>query len=365
MSGTSLDGIDAAIIKTDGVSVFERGASLSGTYDAAFRGRLRGCLGRIAADPAVEEELTRRHADQVSALLAKAGLAPLDIDVIGFHGQTINHSPEAAATLQLGDGARLARLTGIDVVNDFRSNDMAHGGQGAPLAPLYHWALARDLEKPLAVLNLGGVANVTWIGEGEPEAPGTLLAFDTGPANALLDDWVAGRRGAAMDEDGRLAASGTVNRDVLAELMDHPYFGLAPPKSLDRMDFSAAPAERLDDADGAATLLAFTAASVAAARPHLPGTPRRWLVTGGGRHNPVLMAALAEALGTAAEPVEAVGWDGDMLEAQAFAYLAVRSLRGLPLSVPGTTGVSSPVRGGVRHRAQASASSAGFSASSR
>lgn len=365
MSGTSLDGIDAAIIKTDGVGVFERGASLPGTYDAAFRGRLRDCLRRTTADPAVEEELTRRHADQVSALLAKAGLAPPDIDVIGFHGQTINHLPEAATTLQLGDGERLARLTGIDVVNDFRSNDMAHGGQGAPFAPLYHWALARGLEKPLAVLNLGGVANVTWIGEGGPEAPGTLLAFDTGPANALLDDWVAGRRGAAMDEDGRLAASGTVNRDVLAELMDHPYFGLAPPKSLDRLDFSAGPAEHLDDADGAATLLAFTAASVAAAAPHLPETPRRWLVTGGGRHNPVIMAELADSLGTGIEPVEAVGWDGNMLEAQAFAYLAVRSLRGLPLSVPGTTGVSSPVPGGVHHRAQASASSAGFSASSR
>ncbi len=355
MSGTSLDGIDAAIVKTDGVGVIERGASLPGTYDAAFRGRLRGCLRRTAADPAVEEELTRRHAEQVSALLAKAGLAPPDIDVIGFHGQTINHMPEAATTLQLGDGERLARLTGIDVVNDFRSNDMAHGGQGAPFAPLYHWALARGLEKPLAVLNLGGVANVTWIGEGEPEAPGTLLAFDTGPANALLDDWVAGRRGAAMDEDGRLAASGTVNRDVLAELMDHPYFGLAPPKSLDRLDFSARPAEHLDDADGAATLSAFTAASVAAAAPHLPGTPRRWLVTGGGRRNPVLMAELADALGAAIEPVEAVGWDGNMLEAEAFAYLAVRSLRGLPLSVPGTTGVSSPVPGGVHHRARPSA----------
>ena len=354
MSGTSLDGIDAAIIKTDGVGVFELGASLSGTYDAAFRGRLRGCLRRTAADPAVEEELTGRHAEQVSALLAKAGLAPPDIDVIGFHGQTVNHLPEAAATLQLGDGERLARLTGIDVVNDFRSNDMAHGGQGAPFAPLYHWALARGLEKPLAVLNLGGVANVTWIGEGEPEAPGTLLAFDTGPANALLDDWVAARRGAAMDEDGRLAASGTVNRDVLAELMDRPYFGLAPPKSLDRLDFSAGPAERLGDADGAAALSAFTAA-VAAAAQHLPGTPRRWLITGGGRRNPVLMAELADALGRAIEPVEAVGWDGDMLEAQAFAYLAVRSLRGLPLSVPGTTGVSSPAPGGVHHRAGAAA----------
>jgi anhydro-N-acetylmuramic acid kinase len=274
-------------------------------------------------------------------------MSAAQVTVAGFHGQTILHEPEAGRTRQLGDGALLAAETGLDVICDFRGRDMAEGGQGAPFAPLYHAALAADLEKPLAVLNLGGVGNLTWIGP-EDDA---ILAFDTGPGNALIDDWAERHLGRPIDEDGALARAGTVDEAALSRLLADPYFELVPPKSLDRDAFDSAPLGGLAPADGAATLTAFTAAAVAAARAHLPASPKRWLVTGGGRHNPALMAALAGRLAVPVEPVEAVGWQGDALEAQAFAYLALRSLDGLPLSLPGTTGVAKPTTGGVLHRA--------------
>jgi len=246
---------------------------------------------------------------------------------------------------------------GIDVVADFRRRDVAAGGQGAPLAPLYHAALARELEKPLAVLNLGGVGNVTWIGEDGEAAVPRLRAFDTGPGNALIDDWAARWTDRSCDEDGRLAASGRAVADTVAALLADPYFAAPAPKSLDRNAFTAE-ADRLlegsSPADGAATLTQFTAAAVAAARSFMPAPPERWLVTGGGRRNPVLMTALGDVLGVPIMPVEEVGWDGDALEAQAFAFLAVRSLRGLPLTVPETTGVSRPITGGALYRAAAS-----------
>jgi len=351
MSGTSLDGIDAALIRSDGRQAVETGAFLTVPYESAFRARLRGVLGGRGPVGEVERELTLRHADAVRSLLAQAGQDPGDVAVIGFHGHTILHEPAAARTWQIGDGALLAAETGIDVVNDFRSNDLAAGGQGAPFAPLYHVALAARLEKPLAVLNLGGVGNVTWLG---PDADGgEVLAFDTGPGNALIDDWAERHTGQPRDQDGALARAGRVDAAALATLMTHPYFSKVPPKSLDRDDFDPAPVAGLSLADGAATLTAFTAAAVAAAIVHLPAPPKRWLVTGGGRHNPSLMAALAERLKVPVESVEAVGWDGDALEAQAFAYLALRSLEGLPLSLPGTTGARTAVTGGVHHRAKA------------
>jgi anhydro-N-acetylmuramic acid kinase len=271
----------------------------------------------------------------------EAGLTAADVAVIGFHGHTILHRPDARRTWQIGDGALLARLTGIDVVADFRAADVAAGGQGAPFAPLYHAALCHALDKPVAVLNLGGVGNVTWIG-----ADDRLLAFDTGPGNALLDDWAQRHTGKPCDENGALAAAGRVDAAVLGRLLGHPYFAKAPPKSLDRDDFTADAVAGLSAADGAATLAAFTCGAVAAARAHFPAPARRWVVTGGGRHNPVLMRGLAAALRVPVEPIEAIGADGDVLEAQAFAFLAVRSLRGLPLSVPGTTGVPRPMPGG-------------------
>jgi anhydro-N-acetylmuramic acid kinase len=354
MSGTSLDGIDAAIVSTDGETVAAVGASATYPYDNAFRDRLRGLLGRepVPGDGPLIGELTRLHADAVSALLQTAGIAAAAIDVIGFHGQTVLHEPARRRTVQLGFGQVLADLTAIPVVEDFRSADVAAGGQGAPLVPLFHAALADRLVRPLAILNIGGVANVTWIGEGDPLASGSLLAFDCGPGNALIDDWVRFKTGQAMDEGGRLAGAGICDEGRVGRWLKHQYFRLSPPKSLDRDVFASWLAEiaGMNAADGAATLALLTARSVAAACRFFPATPRRWLVCGGGRHNSALMAMLARALAAPVEAVEQVGWQGDVLEAQAFAFLAVRSLRGLPLSVPGTTGVPAPQTGGVLRR---------------
>ena len=248
----------------------------------------------------------------------------------------------------MGDGATLARRLGVDVVGDFRSADVAAGGEGAPLAPLYHAALAMKLPKPLAVLNLGGVANVTWIGAAGVGEVRDILAFDTGPGNALIDDWVRRHTGAAADIGGALAAAGRASVEHVARFLERPFFARTPPKSLDRDDFRDAMPDGLSAKDGAATLTEMTAAAVAAARRHFPAPAREWLVCGGGRHNPALTAALARRLGAPARPVEAVGWNGDALEAQAFAYLAVRSVAGWPLSLPSTTGVPHPTTGGRR-----------------
>lgn len=345
MSGTSMDGIDAAVLYSDGQGRARQGPALSTPYDGALKARLRAVLGGQGDVATVADTLTRAHADAVVSLLEKNDITIDKIDVIGFHGHTIMHQPERRRTWQIGDGPLLAALTGIDVVDDFRTADVALGGQGAPLAPLYHGALAAALPKPLAVLNIGGVANLTWIGSGNK-----ILAFDTGPGNALIDDWVRRCGKGEMDRNGQLAAAGKVDQDALAGLLADGYFDLVPPKSLDRNDFALPEAPGWSVASGAATLTAFTAQAVALAVRHLPETPAQWLVCGGGRHNPVLMAALIEALKTPVAPVETVGWRGDFLEAEAFAYLAIRHLDGLPLSLPGTTGVPHPLPGGRLNR---------------
>jgi anhydro-N-acetylmuramic acid kinase len=289
--------------------------------------------------------ITRTHVFAVHKLLADAEIRPRDVGVIGFHGQTVAHRPDRGWTWQIGDGAALARATGIITVADLRSGDVAAGGQGAPLLPIYHAALAADLVRPLVVLNLGGVANVTWIG-----ADGTLVAFDSGPANGLIDAWVEAGTGARFDAGGALAARGRVDETVLTAMLDHPWFDLPWPKSIDRHDFTIQAARGLSAADGAATLTAFTAATVALAIDQLPTRPVRMIVAGGGRHNPVLLAMIAERTGVAPEPSETLGWNGDAVEAEGFAYMAVRTLAGLPISFPGTTGVPSPTVGGVIHR---------------
>jgi anhydro-N-acetylmuramic acid kinase len=343
MSGTSLDGVDAAWIETDGVRVARFGPSVTLPYEDGLRQGLRALLDQaemLAEDDAelaaVEAALTERHAEAVAAIGAPA-------DVIGMHGQTILHRPEARRTWQIGDARLLARRTGLPVVHDFRAADVAAGGEGAPLAPVFHGALAAGLPLPLAVLNIGGVANVTWIG---PD--GQLAAFDTGPGNGPLDDWARRRTGQSHDKDGALAQEGQVAPAVLTRLLADPYFARPGPKSLDRLTFSARLAESgldaLSPADGAATLVAFTVGAVTMAK--LPFPPKRWLVAGGGRRNPALMRALTEALGVPVDPVEAVGWDGDALEAQCFGFLAARSLAGLPLSFPSTTGVLRSLTGG-------------------
>lgn len=358
MSGTSLDGIDIALIETDGENRLERLGCHTIPYEARFRSDLAaaltdaahlkdrsersGCLARV------EAELTDRHADAVLAFLRDRALQPSAVDVVGFHGQTVLHRIEAARTLtvQIGDGQRLAARIGIDVVHDLRAADAAAGGQGAPLAPVYHRALGAKLpERPVAVANIGGVGNVTWIGR-----DGTLIAFDTGPGNALLDDWMLQHTGRAIDADGATAARGRINEDALTALLTHAYFGQVPPKSLDRNAFSLASVRGLSVEDGAATLAAFTAASMARAREHFPQEPRLWVICGGGRRNRTLMAMIAGRVDGAVAPAEAAGLDGDAVEAEAWAYMAVRSLKGLPITFPGTTGVTQPLTGGVLAR---------------
>lgn len=357
MSGTSLDGIDAALVRTDGEDAVECGAALTIPYDGELRDRLRGVLRRPpgtsrAQVEAVARDLTRAHAGAVARLLEESGVAGEAVRVIGFHGHTILHRPRERLTVQIGDADLLAKLTGIDVVDDFRSQDMANGGEGAPLAPLFHAALVRSagVPGPLAVLNIGGVANVTWIGAERPDGGTDLVAFDTGPGNALIDDWVRARTGHAFDRDGALAALGRIREQALRRLLDDPFFARPPPKSLDRGDFDLAALAGLSPEDGAATLTRFTAEAVALASRFFPAPPRRWLITGGGRSNPALMAALKRALRAEVGAVEELGWNGDALEAQAFAYLAVRSLRGLPLTLPATTGVNRPMTGGRLHK---------------
>lgn len=347
MSGTSLDGIDAALVETDGETVERLGPSLTVPYSAERRAALRAILGGIGDVAGVERDLTLFHAEVVLRLLAEAKISAHHVGLIGFHGHTILHRPDERRTWQIGDGALLAARTGIAVVNDFRSADVAEGGQGAPLVPVFHRALAMGLGGPLAVLNLGGVGNVTWINEA-----GALLAFDTGPGNALIDDWAMRHTGSPVDTDGRLAASGQVDTAAVKVFCQHSYFDRQPPKSLDRDDFRILALRLVDGlsaADGAATLTAFTVASVAAAARYFPAPVSRWLVCGGGRHNPWIMAALGIALAAPVEAVEAVGWDGDAMEAQAFAYLAVRASRGLPITFPETTGVPHPLGGGTLH----------------
>jgi len=351
MSGTSMDGIDAAYLETDGTHFVRPGAAISIPFEPEFRARLVAFVGRVPerADgdvAAMEQEVTDLHAAVVKRLMAEMKGSPRDLDLVGFHGQTVWHRPAQRDTWQMGDGARLAKALGVPVAFDFRSDDVRAGGQGAPLLPAYHAALSAAESGNQAVLNIGGVANVTWVGAEASAEAHDLLGFDTGPGNGLIDDWVALRLGLSMDTDGAVAAAGKVDAQALARLMDHPYFAAKPPKSLDRFAFTSEPVKHLSTPDGAATLTHFTAASVAAGLRHCPRAPQRLLVTGGGRRNPALMDALRHHTGVKVEAVETVGWQGDALEAQGFAYLAARCLRGLSITFPGTTGVTKPLHGG-------------------
>jgi anhydro-N-acetylmuramic acid kinase len=347
MSGTSMDGVDAAVVETDGYVVTGFGPHAYRAYAPAERAAIAAVQGRWPGDPGVAEAARVVEAAHAELIAGFDG-----IDAVGFHGQTLAHDPGGRGTHQAGDGARLAAATGRTVVWDFRSADVAAGGQGAPLAPFYHHALARHIgaREPVVFLNLGGVANITLVDPlaGAPEDPGALLACDTGPANALLDDLVRGRTGAGYDADGILAAAGHADTAVLASFRAHPFLARAAPKSLDRNAFAglAARVAGLTLENAAATLLAVSVAGVEAAIERLPVPPERMLVCGGGRHNRAMMAALGAGLPVPVDPVEAVGLDGDMLEAQAFGYLAARVLSGLPITAPGTTGVPAPQTGG-------------------
>ena len=378
MSGTSLDGIDVALITTDGENVVERGPAMTFPYGEPMRGLLRAAIAdakgltarneRPGALPHAERELTEHHGAAVSGFLRKQGIARETIDVIGFHGQTVLHkhvlnkhitisepravldTPRIAAeikpstmTVQLGLGEMLAEYTRIPVVYDLRANDTINGGQGAPLVPVYHRALAAKLpQRPLAIVNIGGVANVTWIGRN-----GDIVAFDTGPGNALIDDWVKRKTGASHDKDGALASNGQVEEIIVSKYLSGPFFHAPGPKSLDRNAFSLDLLDGLSIEDGAATLSDFTARAIAKAGFLVPERPELWIICGGGRRNKMLMAMIAGLVEEAVVPAEAVGFNGDSVEAEAWAYLAVRSLKGLAITFPGTTGAPKPMTGGV------------------
>jgi anhydro-N-acetylmuramic acid kinase len=357
MSGTSLDAVDMAVLETDGETIqgfgpagerklSEKTRALALAATQAAKAWPRGAPAPPEFAPAAGA-VTQEHFEAADAFLSREGLTWADIELIGFHGQTVFHERpaggQAGRTVQLGDGERLAALTGVPVAYDFRSADVAAGGEGAPLAPIYHLAraLASGLETPSAVLNIGGVANVTLLGrEAEP------LAFDTGPGNGMIDLLVQARGLGRYDLDGRLAAAGRVDGAALAALLAHPYFAAPPPKSLDRYDFSLSPLERLSDADACATLVAFTVEGVVRGLASAVEPARTLVVSGGGRSNPELMRQLTRAAPCEVVSAEAVGWRGDALEAEAFAYLAARTLKGLPISFPGTTRAPQPMTGG-------------------
>lgn len=359
MSGTSLDGIDIALLRTDGERMVERGPATSFPYDAVFRRRLQAALetakaiGRREERPGdlaeIERELTLRHAEAVRSFLAENELTAEAVAVIGFHGQTVLHRPMEGLTVQLGDGALLARKTGIDVVYDMRANDMRHGGQGAPLIPVYHAALAAGLtERPqagIAFVNIGGISNLTFIG-----ASGEILAFDSGPGNTLIDQWVETHAGVPFDQGGMIASEGRVDTALAERYLAHPFFTDPVRRSLDRNDFRPPAGSAATLEDGARTLAHVTASAIVLSARHLPARPSLYVVSGGGRLNRTIMGDLVRLAGMEGARVvsaEVAGFDGDSMEAEAWAYLAVRSLTGLPLTFPGTTGVEKPVTGGL------------------
>ncbi|MDQ8731567.1 anhydro-N-acetylmuramic acid kinase [Bradyrhizobium sp. LHD-71] len=354
MSGTSMDGVDVALIETDGETISAFGPIGYRPYTDAERALLRQGLADASAmadrseRPGVladaERMITAAHVEAVENFLRKQHIARESIDVIGFHGQTVLHRPEQHLTVQIGDGASLAAALQIPAVYDLRAADVAAGGQGAPLVPVYHCALVRSLhlESPVCVVNIGGVSNISYV-DGD-----TLIACDTGPGNALLDDFMLRTTGAAVDRDGALAASGQADEAWIATVLQRAFFALPPPKSLDRNDFASLVLPQLSAADGAATLTALTAAAIARIVPHLPRPPMNWIAAGGGANNPTLMRMLSQRLPLAdVRTAASFGWQGDAIEAQAFGFLAVRSLKGLPLTFPQTTGVVAPQTGGV------------------
>lgn len=349
MSGTSTDGVDAALLRTNGTDVIESLGFLHIPYEKSLRTLIKEQFGKSECDEttkAIEREITLRHADAVNTLRSAHG--NISVDLIGFHGQTIFHDPDNHKTIQIGDGALLASETGCDVVHDFRTADIQAGGQGAPLIPLYHQALVKSLRNdlPCVFLNIGGVGNVTWVGEHEDD----LIAFDCGAGNALIDDVMMNDFDKPFDDKGLIAKKGQCNEQALRQLMSHEYFTKKPPKSLDRDAWDVSMLEGLSPEDKVATLTEFTIQGVMSAQKYFSGPARVWYVCGGGRHNDAIMEGLNKKVSGETLTIDTLGVDGDALEAEGFGYLAVRSVKGLPLSIPSTTGVMVPQTGGVLNR---------------
>lgn len=355
MSGTSIDGVDCALVESDGHFARATLKAVHISYSTQLRREILQAMNEAASlgHPSrqneqinqLEQKLTDIHGQAVSRILKTNNLTAKDIDVIGFHGQTLLHKPDQGWSWQIGDGQDLANRVRIPVVNDFRRQDVESGGQGAPLVPVYHQALIKALatpEYPVAIINIGGVSNITWIGS---KNEGRMLAFDTGPGNAFLDDWVRQHTSEPMDRDGVLAAKGIVNHTLTEQWLTNSYFYKMPPKSLDRHSFNTRGIEKLSLEDGAATLLEFTVKSIEMGLSHCPQRPKHIYICGGGRHNKTLMLKLSR-MGIPVSTVEELGWNGDFMEAEAFAYLACRHLLGLPVTFPGTTGINQPSSGG-------------------
>ncbi len=368
-----MDGIDAALLKTDGDSIIEECGHISMPYSAFFKSQLKQAeevVRSVQGDlekaenlwpnlPQIIDESTHLHAEAVRRLISETKCLPETIRVVGYHGQTLYHHPPVSTIV--GHGKRLAELVGIPVVNNFRKQDITLGGQGAPFAPIYHYALAkRDGYIPAVVVNLGGIANVTIIPSDKPDH---MIAFDTGPANGLVDRFVRQRthNQEQMDANGRYGSQGQVHENVLSLLFEkgvqkngHNYFTLPAPKSLDIGHLNLiAELAPLTLEDGCATLEAFTAKSLVDSVVSLNiDVPKMWIMAGGGAQNPIILKFLEDYLMKALGPgivmhkADSVGWNSQALEAQIFAYLAVRHLKGLPFSFPNTTGVSMPTCGG-------------------
>lgn len=356
MSGTSLDGVDAAIIKTDGHIVKRYGKACHIPYSKEQREMLQEAfaLAKREGNPNArsnsilnaEGVINDLHCEAVKEIIKLNGLKTEDIAVVGFHGQTLLHNPDKGWSWQIGDGRELARRLGIKVVNDFRRYDVEHGGQGAPLVPIFHHALLpkQEIDFPIALLNIGGVANITWFDGNDPN---DMMAFDTGPGNALLDDWVRKHSDLPYDKDGAMSSNGKVQEILVNDLMKHDFFKEMPPKSLDRDTFDVSAISILSPEDGAATLIAFTVCAIKMAEIMCPDFVKKWYVCGGGAHNPTMMKMLSDELFGDVENISSLGFDGDYVEAEAFAYLAVRKLYDLPITFPGTTGINEPSTGGV------------------
>ncbi len=348
MSGTSLDGIDVALIKSDGQKIISRDTNKYYPYSPKIRNSLTKLINNkinsLLEIKEIELEITKKHIAAVKDFLAKNKIDKKDVDVIGFHGQTILHHPEQKITWQIGNAQMLASNIGIDVVADFRTKDLVFGGQGAPLVPSYHLALFQDYKKPLLVLNIGGVTNVTYIKNNAAEnliAEENLIAFDVCFGNAPLNDLVYEKTGKDFDKNGLLAKSGKVNHDFVKAILALGYFKKQPPKSLDRNQFDLVIKKfsKLIMEDILASLVFVIGQAVNNVLKFLPSKPLEIIVCGGGRKNLEIMNSIKNATQIKTTNIDDLKIDGDFVEAQAFGFLAIRNLLNLPTSYPKTTGI--------------------------
>ena len=348
MSGTSMDGNDAALLETDGYHSIKVIDYIERPHEENLKALLKACDGKqdrtTSEMRAAEQVFSDSQIPLINELLERNALSASDIDVIGFHGQTTFHQPAEKTSVQLGDGQILATKTGIKTIYNFRQADMDAGGQGAPLIPIYHQALlkSKSMNLPIAIVNIGGVSNLTWI-----DGTASLIGFDTGPGNALIDDWVSAHTDQAFDDGGKIAAEGRVNDAIVEQFLTHPYLKKNYPKSLDRNAFADLSVNDLNLEDGAATLMEITARSISIGIHACPKKPSAIYIAGGGRYNTALLNRLHSITNLPVHDINKTGLNGDSIEAEGFAYMAVRTLLNEPISFPQTTGCRAPTVGGT------------------